>query len=140
MRCFSPSSSLPGVEGVDHSSSARRASIMSFTARSGELSSSAARLTLPPAHAMRVGGHAPETSSGSLCSSTSHTGHTHTSRSSSCRGKPSTALRCAVERPRHQPRSSAVSMAAMRARSAAVGRLGGGAASSARPSVMTELI
>ena len=58
-----------------------------------------------------------------------------------CSGNANTALRCAKERPRHQTRSSAVSMAAMRTRSAGVGRLGGGAlVSRARPSVMTELM
>ena len=81
----------------------------------------------------------PLAKSGSLWSSTSQTGHTHTCRSSSCNGKWATSLRWPTLSPRHHSISSDVSSFAKAFRSSAVGSPGGGVAPSAeRPSAITD--
>ena len=140
IRCFSASRSSPGVLGAVHSSSVARASCIARTAASGWPASSGASTMFWLTQAIRFETPCfPLAKSGSLWSSTSQTGHTHTCRSSSCNGKWATSLRWPTLSPRHHSISSDVSSFAKAFRSSAVGSPGGGVAPSAeRPSAITD--
>ena len=93
---------MPSPASGDHSRSRDFAFCIARTASSGAVTSAWPSCTWPLTHATRCDAEgSPAMRSGSLCSRTSQMGVTHTTRSSSTIGKPSSRCRDATERVRH---------------------------------------